>query len=137
MSNRHFKTQFKLSNLRIKIGYQVIVENELGAGLMNVRVVGGLENDATRKVDCIAVIRNEEEDDWDKIIIVSEENIRKVISDDGERVWKRVERGLFMKQETNNVRCFHVRTTRNSNRNNGDDGGDDVVLLDITQPDEN
>ena len=137
MSNRHFKTQFKLSNLRIKIGYQVIVENELGAGLMNVRVVGGLENDATRKVDRIAVTRNEEEDDWDKIIIVSEENIRKVISDDGERVWKRVERGLFMKQETNNVRHFYVRTIRNSNWNNGDDGGDDVVLLDITQPDEN
>ena len=42
-----------------------------------------------------------------------------------------------MKQETNNVRRFHVRTTRNSNQNNGDDGGDDVVLLDITQPDEN
>ena len=104
---------------------------------MNVRVVGGLENDVTRKVDRIALTRNEEEDDWDNIIIVSEENIRKVISDDGERVWKRVERGLFMKQETNNVRRFHVRTTRNSNRNNGDDGGDDVVLLDITQPDEN
>ena len=51
---------------------------------MNVRVVGGLENDATRKVDRIAVTRNEEEDDWDKIIIVLEENVRKVISDDGE-----------------------------------------------------
>ena len=137
MSNRQFKTQFKMGNLRIKIGYQVIIENELGVGLMNARVVGGLENHMTRKIERIAVTRNEEDDDWDKIIIVLEENVCKVISEDGEREWKRVERGLFMKQETKNVRRFHVRTTRNSNRNNGDDDGNDVVLVDITQPEEN
>lgn len=42
-----------------------------------------------------------------------------------------------MKQETNNVRRFYLRTTRNSNQNIGDDDGDDVVLVNITQPDEN
>ena len=137
MSNRHFKTQFKLGNLRIKTGYKVIVENELGAGLINVTVVGGVENQITRKVDRIAVTRNQEDNDWDKIVIVLEENVHKVISDDGKREWKRIERGLFMKQETNNVRRFHVRTTRNSNRNNTDNDVDDVVLVDIKQPDEN
>ena len=113
MSNRHFKTQFKLGNLQIKTGYKVIVKNELGAGLINARVVGGVENQMTRKVDRIAVTRNQEDNDWDKIVIVLGETIHKVISDDRKREWKRVERGLFMKQETNNVRCFHVRTTQN------------------------
>ena len=74
-----------------------MVENELGVGLINARVVGGLENHMTRKIDRIAVTRNEEDDDWDRIIIVSEKNVYKVISDDGEREWKRVERGFFMK----------------------------------------
>ena len=137
MSNRHFKTQFKLGNLRIKTGYEVIVKNELGAGLINARVVGGVENQMTRKVDRIAVTRNQEDNDWDKIVIVLGETIHKVISDDRKREWKRVERGLFMKQETNNVRRFYVRTTRNSNRNNTDNDVDDVVLVDIKQPNDN
>ena len=42
-----------------------------------------------------------------------------------------------MKQETKNVRRFHVRTTRNSNRNNTDNDVDDVVLVDIKQPNDN
>ena len=137
MSNRHFKTQFKLGNLQIKTGYEVIVKNELGAGLINAIVVGGVENQMTRKVDRIAVTRNQEDNDWDKIVIVLGETIHKVISDDGKREWKRVERGLFMKQETKNVRRFHVRTTRNSNQNNTDNDVDDVVLVDIKQPNEN
>ena len=70
MSNRHFKTQFKLGNLGIKTGYEVIVKNELSAGLINARVVGGVENQMTRKVDRIAVTRNQEDDDWDNIVIV-------------------------------------------------------------------
>ena len=91
----------------------------------------------TRKVDRIAVTRNQEDDDWDNIVIVLGETIHKVISDDGKRKWKQVENGLFMKQETKNVRHFHVRTTRNSNRNNTDNNVNDVVLLDIKQPNEN
>ena len=48
MRNRYFKTQFKMRNLQIKIGYHIIIKNELRIGYINARVISGLESYMTR-----------------------------------------------------------------------------------------
>ena len=44
-------------------------------------------------------------------MIVLEETINKLISDNRKQEWKRIERELFIKQETKNKKCYYVRTT--------------------------
>ena len=134
MDKHQFKTDFKIENLPISIGYQVMIEDNQKNSLMNVKVIGGLKNKLTNEIDRIGVTRNKEQNEWDNIMIIPKDNIMMVISEDGKQEWKRIDGGKFIKQETKNARRYHVRTTRNSNRNNTIEDEGDIELYEVRHP---
>ena len=134
MERHNFKTKFNIKNLPISIGDRVIIEDEESNERINAKVIGGLMNKDTNKIDRIGLTLVEEDNEWDNIMIVPKDNVLWVISEDGEREWKRIDGGKFMKQETNNVRRVYVRTTRNSNRKDDNEDEDEIVITNVTHP---
>ena len=134
MERHNFKTKFDIENLPISIGDRVIIEDEESNERINAKVIGGLMNKDTNKIDRIGLTFVEEDNEWDNIMIVPKDNVLWVISEDGEQEWKRIDGGKFMKQETNNVRRVYVRTTRNSNRKEDNEDEDEIVITNVTHP---